>query len=116
MTLLSILKIIAGLATVATGLISLVNPRSVYGFTGLEAPGPRGITEIRAVLGAFFIALGVMALYYRLPQTYTMLGVTYLFVGLVRAVSMIIDKSAVQSNWISLAVEIVVGVILVLPG
>lgn len=116
MTVLSILKIIAGLATVATGLISLVNPRSVYAFTGLEAPGPRGITEIRAVLGAFFIALGVMALYYRLPQTYTMLGVTYLFVGLVRAVSMIIDKSVVQSNWISLAVEIVVGVILVLPG
>jgi len=67
-------------------------------------------------LGAFFIALGVMVLYYRLPQTYTMLGVTYLFVGLVRAISMVVDKSAVQSNWISLAVEIVVGIILVLPG
>lgn len=116
MTLLGILKIIAGLATIGTGLISLINPRSVYGFTGLEAPGPRGITEIRAVLGAFFIALGVMALYYRLPQTYIMLGVTYLFVGLVRAISMVVDKSIVQSNWISLAVEIVLGIILVLPG
>ncbi len=37
-----------------------------------------------------------MALYYRLPQTYTMLGVTYLFVGLVRAISMFVDKSVVN--------------------
>ncbi len=57
-----------------------------------------------------------MALYYRLPQTYTMLGVTYLFVGLVRAISMFVDKSVVKSNWISLAVEIVLGIILVIPG
>jgi hypothetical protein len=94
----------------------LVKPRSVYAFTGLRAEGGRGITEIRAVLGAFFIALGGMALYYRLPETYIMLGVTYLLVGLVRGISMFVDKSVVQSNLISLAVEIALGVILVLPG
>lgn len=115
MNILSILKIIAGVATVATGLISLIKPRSVYGFTGLKAEGGRGITEIRAVLGAFFIALGVMVIYYRLPETYVMLGVTYLVVGLVRGVSMFIDKSVVQSNIISLVVEIVLGIILILP-
>jgi hypothetical protein len=116
MSVLNILKIIAGVATILTGLISLVKPRSVFGFTGLVAEGGRGITEIRAVLGAFFIALGVMVIYYRLPQTYIMLGVTYLVVGLVRSVSMFIDKSVVQSNLVSLVVEIVLGVILVLPG
>ena len=116
MSFLNILKLIAGLLTIVTGLISLINPRSVYGFTGLEASGPRGITEIRAVLGAFFIGLGAMVLYYRLPQTYAMLGVTYLFVGIVRAISMIVDKSAVQSNWISLAVELALGIILILPS
>ncbi len=116
MNVLNILKIIAGVATVLTGLISLVKPRSVFGFTGLVAESGRGITEIRAVLGAFFIALGAMVIYYRLPQTYIMLGVTYLVVGLVRGVSMFIDKSVVQSNLVSLVVEIVLGVILVLPG
>jgi hypothetical protein len=116
MSVLNILKIIAGVATILTGLISLVKPRSVFGFTGLVAEGGRGITEIRAVLGAFFIALGAMVIFYRLPQTYTMLGVTYLAVGLVRAVSMFIDKSVVQSNLVSLVVEIVLGIILVLPG
>lgn len=115
-TLISVLKIIAAVATVLTGLISLVNPTSVYEFTGLRAEGGRGITEIRAILGAFFIALGAVALYYRMPETYMMLGVTYLFVGLVRFISMFLDKSVVQSNVISLIVEIALGIILVIPG
>jgi hypothetical protein len=51
MTVLEILKIIAAIGTIATGLFSLVRPRAIFGFTGLSAPGPRGITEIRAVLG-----------------------------------------------------------------
>jgi hypothetical protein len=38
----------------------------------------------------------------------------YLAIALVRAVSMFLDKSVVQSNIISLAVEVVFGVILVL--
>ena len=54
--LLKVLQIIASVATVATGVISLVRPTAVYGFTGLQFSGPRGITEIRAVLGAASIA------------------------------------------------------------
>lgn len=113
--IVNILKIIAAVGTVATGLLSLVRPESVYGFTGLRAEGGRGITEIRAILGAFFIGLGLMALYYRLPQTYAMLGFTYLLVGVVRFISMFVDQSVVQSNIISVIVEIIFGIILVLP-
>ena len=114
-SVLNILKIIVAIGTIATGLISLVRPEAVYGFTGLRAEGGRGITEIRSILGAFFIGLGVMALYFRSPQPYTMLGVTYLLVGVVRFISMFVDKSVVQSNIISVIVEIVFGIILVLP-
>jgi len=116
MPFLSILKIFASIGTIATGLYALIRPKSVFGFTGLSAPGGRGITEIRAVLGAFFIALGAVPLYYRLPQTYVMLGVAYLVVALVRLVSMFVDRSVVRSNIISLVVEIIFGVILVVPG
>jgi hypothetical protein len=112
--ILQIGKIVAAVGTIATGLVSLIRPRSVQGFTGLSAPGPRGITELRAVLGGFFIALGAAPLLLRVPQAYQMLGIAYLVVGIVRAVSMVVDKSVVQSNLISLAVEIVFGVILVL--
>lgn len=111
---LDILKIIAAVATILTGFLSLVRPAAVYEFTGLRADSGRGVTEIRSILGALFIALGIMVLYFRIPQTYQMLGVMYLTIAVVRFVSMFIDKSVVKSNVISLVTEIVLGVILVL--
>jgi len=47
------------------------------------------------------------------PEAFRMLGFAYLVVGGVRAVSMVVDKSVVQSNIISLIVEIVFGIILI---
>jgi hypothetical protein len=114
MTPLYILKIIAAIGTIGTGLVSLVWPKSVQGFTGLSIPGPRGLTEIRAVLGGFFVGLGLAPFILKTPTAFQMLGIAYLAVAIVRAVSMIVDKSVVQSNIISLVVEIVFGVILVL--
>jgi hypothetical protein len=114
MTILQILKIISAIGTVATGFISLLAPRSIKGFTGLEASGPRAITEIRAVMGALFIGLGIAPFILGTPQVYQTLGIMYLAIALVRAISMFVDKSVVQSNVISLVVEIVLGVILVL--
>lgn len=112
--ILQILQIIAAVATILTGAISLFKPESVTGFTGLRPEGGRGITEIRAVLGGFFIALGAAPLFLNSPVAYMMLGIAYLVVGLVRGLSMIVDKSVTQSNIISLVVEIIFGVILVL--
>lgn len=114
MTILRILQIIAAVGTIVTGLVSLIRPRSVQGFTGLRADSSRGITELRAVLGGFFIALGAVPLIVDTPETYLMLGVAYLVVAVVRAASMAIDRSVVQSNIISLIAEILFGVILVL--
>lgn len=112
--ILMILKIIAALGTIATGLVSLIRPGAVTGFTGLSVTGPRGVTEIRAVLGALFVALGATPLLLNVPAAYQMLGIAYLAVGLVRLASMIVDKSVVQSNIISLIVEVIFGVVLVL--
>jgi len=109
-----ILQILAAIATIITGLVSLIWPRKVFGFTGLTADGGRGITEIRAVLGAFFIGLGVCALIFG-GQTYDMLGITYFTVAAVRTVSMFYDQSVVRSNIISVATEVLLGIMLVLP-
>ena len=59
MSILKILQIIAAIGTIGTGFISLLWPRNVFRFTGLTASGPRGITEIRSVLGGLFIGLGI---------------------------------------------------------
>ena len=112
--ILQILKIVAALATAATGALALFAPQSVFGFTGLNAPGPRGITEIRAVLGGLFIGLGLAPFILRSPVAYKMLGIAYLAIFAVRLVSLFVDKSFEQSNYISLAVEIAFGIILVL--
>jgi hypothetical protein len=111
-----ILKIVAAIGTILTGLLALIKPTSIYGFTGLVAEGGRGITEIRAIFGALFIALGGVVLFYRSPEVFNMLGIMYLLIGLVRAVSMFLDRSVEQSNIISLIVEIVFGIILIIPG
>ena len=77
MPIIDALQMLAVLATAATGLICIVAPRRVIGFTGLQPIGGRGLTELRAV-------------------------------------SMVVDHSVVQSNVISLLTELVLGVILIM--
>jgi hypothetical protein len=110
---LQYIQIVLCIATVATGLLSLFAPRSTPGFTGLSPQGGRGISEIRAVLGGLFIALGAAPLAWG-GDTFRMLGAGYLAIAAVRIVSIFWDKSSVRSNWISLGVEILFGVLLVL--
>jgi len=112
--LLQILRYIAAIITILTGLASLFWPLRVLGFTGLDVNGGRGITEIRTILGALFVGLGAATLYFNMPETYQMLGITYLVMALVRGVSMFVDKSVVSSNVISLIAEVVIGIVLVL--
>jgi len=112
--MLKILQIIAVIATILTGLLSLVAPTKIEGFTGIHPVGGRGITEIRAIFGALFIGLGIAAFLLDKAVAYPMLGIMYLAIAVVRAVSMLLDKSIENSNVISLAIEIVIGVILVL--
>jgi hypothetical protein len=113
MDILAILKIIAALGTVATGLLALVKPGAAYGFTGLSSSGPRGVSEIRSIFGGLFIGLGV-APFFLGAAAYQMLGIGYLAIALVRVFSIIFDKSYDSSNWISLVIEIVFGIILVI--
>lgn len=114
MTFLEGLQIAACVGTIVVGVVSLFWPLRVRGFTGLEVQGGRGVTEIRSVLGAFFVGLGLLPLILGTPQTFQMLGYTYLLVGVVRAISMFVDQSVVQSNVISVVTELVFGVVLVL--
>ena len=113
MNILMVLKIIAALATAATGLLALIKPDATYGFIGLNANGVRGVSEIRSIFGGMFIALGIVPLFLG-PVAYQMLGITYLAIAAARAFSIVFDKSYAQSNLISLVIEILLGAILVI--
>ena len=113
MSILMILKIAAAVLTAATGLLALVKPSATYGFIGLDANGPRGVSEIRAIFGGLFLALGITPLFLG-ASTYQMLGIGYLAIAAARTFSIVFDKSYAQSNIISLVIEIVLGAILVI--
>ena len=115
MSIIKILQIIGAVATIGTGLLAAINPKGIEGFTGLTAPGARGITEFRSVFGGAFIGLGLAVLLIGTRDAFRTLGAMYIAIAVVRVVSMIYDKSAgVQSNVISLVIEVVFGVIMVL--
>jgi hypothetical protein len=111
--IIQIFQYIACVLTLLTGLLALLAPERTINFTGLTPQGGRGITEIRSVLGGMFIALGV-APFFLGDVAFTVLGISYLGIGIVRLPSIFLDKSSTQSNWISVAVEFVLGIILVL--
>lgn len=115
MTILQILQIIGAVLTIATGLVAAFNPLGIQGFTGLTAPGPRGVTEFRSIFGGAFIGLGLAVLILGTRPAYQTLGAMYLAIAFVRAISVVADRSGGEaSNIISLAVEVILGVIFVL--
>ena len=114
MTFIQILKIFAVVVTLLTGLYSLLQPKKIKGFTGLEASSPRAITEIRAVMGGTFVGLGIAALLFPINELYYTLAITYAAIGLIRGISMVVDHSVERSNVISLATEVVLVILLVL--
>lgn len=114
MDFINVLKMIFALATIATGLFAFFKPRSIEEFTGLTASSGRGITEFRAIFGGLFIGIGLVPLVFDSPIAFMILGVTYLSIALARTIGIILDKSTVNSNWISLGIEVVMGVILIL--
>ena len=86
MSILMVLKILSAVATIVTGLLALVKPSAIYGFIGLNATDVRGVSEIRAIFGGLFIALGAAPLFLG-SVAYQVLGIGYLAIAVVRAFS-----------------------------
>jgi len=112
MTLLFWIKVIVAVATVGFGLMSIVSPPAAERFTGLTASGPRGISEIRAVLGGLFVGLAIAVLIYRTSSAFGTLGIGYLGIAFVRAASIFADSASTPTNWASLAAEVIFGILL----
>lgn len=112
MTILFWIKIAVAVATLGFGALSIISPAAAERFTGLTASGPRGLSEIRAVLGGLFVGLAIAVLIYRTPSSFGTLGIGYLAIAFVRAASIFADRAPTPSNWISLASEVVMGILL----
>jgi hypothetical protein len=89
---IQILQYLGCVLTALVGVLSLIAPQRTVGFTGLAPQGGRGITEIRSVLGGMFIALGI-APFFLGDVAFTVLGISYLAIGIIRLPSIFLDKS-----------------------
>ncbi len=114
MDVLQVVKIVAAVGTIAAGATSILSPQSAESFTGLSVVGPRGTSEIRAVLGALFVGLGAAALFFRSPDAYRTVGVGYGAIAVTRLASIVFDRASTSSNWISLASEVAFAFVLLL--
>ena len=101
MDILLILKGLFAVITVGLGVGAMIKPHAMRSFTGLEVSGPRGVTEIRAVLGGAFIGLGATPLALNDPVTYQMLGIVYLVIGVVRFIGLNKHKKKVSTKIVS---------------
>jgi hypothetical protein len=114
MTFLFWVKVIVAVATMAFGAMSIVSPAAAERFTGLTAAGPRGVSEIRAVLGGLFVGLGLAALIYRTSSAFGTVGIGYLVIGVVRGASITFDRAGTPTNWLSLGFELAFGILLLI--
>lgn len=112
--MISTLQLIAIIVTIAIGVFSLVAPTKIEGFTGLHPLSGRGVAEIRAIFGGVFIGMGIAALLLEKSVAYPMFGIIYLAIGLTRVVTIFLDKSRESSNLISVASELLFGVLFLL--
>jgi hypothetical protein len=112
--MIAILQFIAVIATIAIGVFALVAPTKIEGFAGIKAIGGRGVAEIRAIFGGVFIGMGVATFLLDKTIAYPMFGIIYLAIGLVRVVTIFLDQSRESSNLISVATELIFGVLFLL--
>lgn len=114
MNLIPMVKIVAAIITVVNGLYRLLDPKKMMGFTGLKVAAPRGVTEIRAVPGGMFIGLGIAALIFPFPVVYKALAIPYAVMVIIRAISIVKDKSLDKPNGFSFAFDLIMAILLFL--
>jgi hypothetical protein len=111
-----LIKIIVAVLTVITGLVSLIWPRTAAKFTGFgDSVSPRGLTEMRAILGGGFISIGLAPILLGTDKVFQALGLLYLGIALARSVSILaLEKDKSNSNLGSLATEWICAALLLL--
>jgi hypothetical protein len=111
---LTVIQVLILVATIAIGVLSMVSPGSAANFTGLNLPGARGRTEVRAIFGGLFIGLGLAPLILRSELAYQTVAITYLAIAAARLIGLVRDRSYDRSNGVSLLSELAFGFLLLL--
>ena len=106
--------VIGASVSVLAGLLGLTWPQQVSRVIGLELPGRLGVSEFRATYGGLFIGAGVAVLAIGSADAALVLGAAWLGAFAARVVSMVVDRNTSKENLAGCAIELVIGILLVL--
>ena len=108
-TLIQIAPNIAAVLLMLLGAASLLFPKTMAAFVGLEPIAPVGISEVRSTLGGFFLGLGTTCLWLQSTDAFTVLGVASLGAAMVRLLSSLVDHSITIKNMGGVVAEALLG-------
>ena len=107
----------AALFSLGLGLLGLFMPARALSLVGLQqVPGlAHSISEVRATYGGVFIGASLYPLLTGAPQAFLTLACCWIAAGIARLGSVVVDRAATRFNFISIAFELGIGILLALP-
>ena len=106
------IKLLIAIATVGFGIWAALAPRKILMLVSLAAQDGRGLSEARVALGAIYIGAGSACLWLQVQAAFATLGLAYLVMAVVRLIAIFKDQASDRSNWASLVLEAVMGLVL----
>jgi hypothetical protein len=100
--------LLAAATTTAFGVGAMLRPSSLA-WVGVSADSPLGTSEIRAVFGGMFVALGLACIVLREPLVFGIVGAAWLADFVVRSVSVLVDRVPGRQAVPVLAIALVMG-------
>lgn len=97
---------------VILGCLGLLFPKQVSRVLAIRPEGPRGISEVRATYGGFFLCLGLGCLVTQSDTAFLVAGSAWLGAAIARLISVVADKSLTRENIMGLLFEATVGLML----
>jgi hypothetical protein len=104
--------LLAAVTMTAFGVGALFRPSSLS-WVGVSADSPLGTSEIRAVFGGMFVALGLACIVSRDPVVFGVVGAAWLADFVARLVSVFVDRVPAKQAALVLATALVIGLSLV---
>jgi len=108
----SLTALVACVVMMLLGIGALIRP-SALEWVGIVASTPLGRSEVRAVFGGMFVALGAACLLTREPIVFAVVGGAWLADVAVRSVSVVVDRVPMPEAVTVLAIGAVMGLSLV---
>ena len=102
----------AALFSLGLGLVGVLAPARALKLVGLQlVPGlQHSISEVRATYGGVFVGASLYPLLTGAPQAFLTLASCWIFAGVARLASIVVDRAATGFNFASVAVELGIGI------